>query len=333
MEFFTKKEEVIDIKLTQFGRHLLSKGEFSPVYYSFFDDNILYNSEKAGIIELQNESEDRIRSTQTCHPQISFSSLERQFGNSYNLVLSGKETVGAATLQRSPEKNYALTQPLGASDINSEYIPSWSVLFLNGHSSGALNYQDLPGPDGGSNNILTPQLDCHTKIKVINLEDEGIEGEDILDEFEEGPLFSDIAITSTEEEMYVLLKVSEENGFYQKKNFDVELYEILEEEKNGKILETLRPLSFSTHHDPESELSFMDETDPVENMKNSEYYFDILIDDEIDDEILCELDPIDQKLGVFADPRTLHCQEVIDKQKRKTFNIYEGGSDTPGEIC
>ena len=40
MEFFDSKEEVIDLQLTQFGRHLLSKGKFKPVYYSFFDDDV-----------------------------------------------------------------------------------------------------------------------------------------------------------------------------------------------------------------------------------------------------------------------------------------------------
>ena len=34
MEFFDKKEEVIDIKLTQFGRHLLSKGKFLRAFIS-----------------------------------------------------------------------------------------------------------------------------------------------------------------------------------------------------------------------------------------------------------------------------------------------------------
>ena len=56
MEFFDKKEDVIDLQLTQFGRHMLSKGKFKPVFYSFFDDNILYNSSKADIEEVQNES-------------------------------------------------------------------------------------------------------------------------------------------------------------------------------------------------------------------------------------------------------------------------------------
>ena len=41
MEFFNKKEEVIDLKLTQFGRFLLSKGKLKPVFYSFFDESNL----------------------------------------------------------------------------------------------------------------------------------------------------------------------------------------------------------------------------------------------------------------------------------------------------
>ena len=39
MEFFNKKEEVIDIKLTQYGKYLLSQGKFKPVFYSFSDES------------------------------------------------------------------------------------------------------------------------------------------------------------------------------------------------------------------------------------------------------------------------------------------------------
>ena len=64
MEFFNKKEEVIDLQLTQFGRHILSKGKFKPVYYSFHDDNILYNVEfqdiTIGVIGLVNPNLDNI---------------------------------------------------------------------------------------------------------------------------------------------------------------------------------------------------------------------------------------------------------------------------------
>ena len=59
----------------------------------------------------------------------------------------------------------------------------------------------------------------------------------------------------------------------------------------------------------------------------------MLIDDEISDELLCRLDPTDEKLGVFSDQRTTLCQDIINEQKRKVFDIYEDESDYPGEIC
>ena len=47
MRFFDKKEEVLDIELTQYGKHLLSRGKFKPTYYAFFDNNVLYDPEYA----------------------------------------------------------------------------------------------------------------------------------------------------------------------------------------------------------------------------------------------------------------------------------------------
>ena len=44
MEFFDRKKDVLDVKLTSYGRHLLSKGRLKPVYYAFFDDDIIYDS-------------------------------------------------------------------------------------------------------------------------------------------------------------------------------------------------------------------------------------------------------------------------------------------------
>jgi len=331
MEFFNKKEEVIDLKITQFGRHLLSKGGFKPVYYSFFDDNIVYNSSTTGLPEEQNDAEPRIKTTQTCKPQISFSPLEKEFGNSYAKILL--EGTPPTSFQKTAEKNYTLMQPLGVSDANAEYAPSWSVHFLNGYLSGATDYQTLVDKTGGTNNVFIPQLDSHTEVKYINFEDIS-DDTSMEDEFEGGPVLSDIAITSTEEDMFVLMKIGEINGLSQKKNYDVELYEIEEEIQGDKTIETLRPLAFSVRHDPEKEMDFIDEVDPEEDITQSEYYFDIKIDDEIDDELLCKLDPVDDTLGAFADPRTQFCQDLLNKQKRKVFNIYENGIDSdPGEIC
>tara|TARA_Y100000310_G_scaffold345536_1_gene466196 strand:+ start:3036 stop:4871 length:1836 start_codon:yes stop_codon:yes gene_type:complete len=42
-KFINKKEQVYDLKLTSYGHHLLSIGEFKPIYYAFFDDNVIYD--------------------------------------------------------------------------------------------------------------------------------------------------------------------------------------------------------------------------------------------------------------------------------------------------
>ena len=60
MTFKNQKEEVIEIELTSYGKHLLSKGKFKPAFYAFFDDDILYDSEYAGSEEAQNYAQTRI---------------------------------------------------------------------------------------------------------------------------------------------------------------------------------------------------------------------------------------------------------------------------------
>ncbi len=56
MEFFNRKEEVIDIQLTQHGKYLLSKGRLNPKYYAFYDDDVIYDSAYAGFGEHSSRS-------------------------------------------------------------------------------------------------------------------------------------------------------------------------------------------------------------------------------------------------------------------------------------
>ena len=150
---------------------------------------------------------------------------------------------------------------------------------------------------------------------------------------------SNVAILSSDDDLSVLLKVSENNGFFQKKNFDIEIFEIEEEDQDGTIIETLRSLSFSKPLEVSSVVDGV-VADPAEGIPSDEdpthvdYYFDVLADDEIDDEILCKFDPEQESAGsVFSDPRTKLCQDIINQQKKKVFDIYEDESDNPGDIC
>ena len=70
MSYFDKKEDVLDLKLTPYGRHLLSRGKLMPKYYSFLDDDVIYNIEQqtTGSIDREYNSEikDRIVAKTHC---------------------------------------------------------------------------------------------------------------------------------------------------------------------------------------------------------------------------------------------------------------------------
>ena len=77
MGFFDKKEEVLNIELTPYGRKLLSQGKMKPYCYSFFDDDILYNSEKGGFTENNTQTKDRIlNQTISLKPQRTYKGVE-----------------------------------------------------------------------------------------------------------------------------------------------------------------------------------------------------------------------------------------------------------------
>jgi hypothetical protein len=53
MEFFDKKEDVIEVQLTQYGKLLLAKGKFRPMYYAFYDDAVMYESQRGGFLGIR----------------------------------------------------------------------------------------------------------------------------------------------------------------------------------------------------------------------------------------------------------------------------------------
>lgn len=117
MSFFNKKEEVISIELTNYGRELLTKGTFKPVYYSFYDNEIIYNSSCMSQIELQNETEERIlQNSFTIKPQTKVTGSVDD--SSFGII----DTKLLANL---------LGEPIGLSDSSVQYMPSWNINFLN----------------------------------------------------------------------------------------------------------------------------------------------------------------------------------------------------------
>ena len=79
MSYIDKKENVIEIELTQFGKRLLSKGVFKPEYYQFFDDDIIYDNKYAGAPDGVNEAQDRIKESPRLRTLYTSTGLESRF--------------------------------------------------------------------------------------------------------------------------------------------------------------------------------------------------------------------------------------------------------------
>ena len=128
------------------------------------------------------------------------------------------------------------------------------------------------------------------------------------------------------------MKLIENNAPFQKENFDIEIFEIIDQKEGNKTIQALRPLRFSNSLELNNADDYYSSEVPQEDMNYASHYFDILVDDEIDPNVLCELDPENTKMGVFADRRSIICQDVLNKHKKVPFNIYDT-EDVPGEIC
>ena len=129
MEFFDSKQEVIDIRLTQFGKNLLARGFFKPVYYQFFDDDILYNSEYAGFTEPQNNAEERILETPRIKTQHVVIGVETSFDEEQERIESGSaEVFKQITKNQKPEAVQKLLKyTLEKNEINSQESPRFKI--------------------------------------------------------------------------------------------------------------------------------------------------------------------------------------------------------------
>ena len=135
MRFLDPKEEVIKIKITPYGKYLLSMGKFNPTYYAFFDNDILYDSaytELAGN-ELQNDIENRIlNETPRLEGQTKFEGAETTVFTKNSNMLEGlfpginkKEGDPSYDIEivEAPFNKYYLQGPLATSGYNTEKAP------------------------------------------------------------------------------------------------------------------------------------------------------------------------------------------------------------------
>ena len=321
MLFSNKKEEVIDLKLTVYGRRMLAQGKLKPVYYAFYDDNIIYDSARisgssadpfeslAGNDTTQNDRQKRVKEDSPyLKAQHNFSG--REIAN-YDLNFIPER-----------EKNYILSSPLGKVDQTAFKAPAWQVTFLHNSASAAVqNFEN----SAKHQLVQIPQVETEVMyetavgfIRPPRQLPRNFRPDPELTVGASRPDGTSIAV----EPDYILLNVEEKNSVYMMDNYDIEIYESGSEGWNK--------LDFVKRQDSIVDGFLVNQRSPRPPNLNSsfvEYYFDVLVDKEIPDNLICRgIEKLKTK-NIFIDTEV----ECPDRRGLADPNPYI--SDTPESEC
>lgn len=329
MTFFNRKEEVLDIELTQFGKYLLSKGQFKPEFYAFFDDDILYDAKFAGVTtEDQNQIESRIKETPRLKTQYAFSGIETEINrsveesrtNAVNDDALDRNAPPIKLIQPDADRNYATSTPLGNAKIGSDKAPAWRVHFLQGELSSSATLQVSDGQPTQPIPQLNVDVIYETSVRTQLEAEEEILHQDVV--FDDGTYIHLDANS-------VVLEVQELNSLKTNTEFDIEIYSIEDEVVDGALTgkEILNSLKFRKPIEKNYKITenniYVPEpanasTRPPVNETQVDYFLDLDVDSEIDQDLMCKLKPVDKTRGIFSS-RKYECPEETENQ---AGNIY-----------
>ena len=337
-KFLNKKEQVYELKLTTYGHHLLSVGTFKPVYYGFFDDNVAYDRQYflSASVEPQNDIHPRIKDdTQYLEAVTLFEDAE-DFVN--KITDSGYTNQQYYSADVTPTTNvprnsiYKFDNAIGDAYLdgnNSRAAPAWKVVALTGRISGS-TAKDTEVSTGYD--VQVPQIDLEvnyrTLVKEANYE---FDPEDLRDIIDRTPRFADNKIIVLESQD-ALIYADELNTQLLTENFDIEIFEV----EDAATVMTVNKLhrKYFQKKIPQIINGFMQSAMPEENPKEDlttdsvEYYFDVLVDDEINQRQACKGAEVFNKESYYVD-LDFDCDQ--EEQASSYYDIY--GSVTEPEIC
>ena len=129
MAFLDKNEDVIQIRLTQFGKTLLSQGTWKPAYYQFFDDSVIYDAARAGMTEAQNDIQARIKAAPITETRYLNHSLEKRFELETKKIEEGERDTFLTLRknQKIQEREGILRNPINKCSLGSQTAPLFSL--------------------------------------------------------------------------------------------------------------------------------------------------------------------------------------------------------------
>lgn len=271
MTFFNKKEDVLKIELTPHGRRLLSQGKLKPEYYSFLDDDILYDGTQGGVSENNSQMKDRILSeTPYMKPQTNYKGVDTSLSNEDN---------------KSEQVTY-LQQKIGTNNTAEKRSAGWNTTALLGEfNSTSLT---LTGSTTATQPIPQLEMTLEYTMSVGNQNKLEISNSGLLFNRELPTLIKPDGSFVDIIEDQVLLNIFERNGFFHKDSYEIEVYLYEADE-----IEIDRKLKFYQQDRQIENNMLIDQpdisTDASQDLTKEyvEYYMDILVDKEIPEEDIC----------------------------------------------
>ena len=310
--FFNKKEEVIDLQLTEYGKYLFSLGIFSPEYYAFFDDDILYDSKFGlGYVERQNDIEERIKNeTPSLKVIPTITGAETRVGeftnnllNAYdvnpNIPSNSSDIAQFFNQQPFSEKVDILGTPLGNSSLASKNAPSWSIYAH--HNDLSASVYPTEGGQPGSNTYISRNESIAgptttdvggpvQQIPQINIDIDYhlyAKSGEIVPSVAVSPYINSNIYLAIKKN-YLVLEVLEENTEYMKENFDIEVFYSGSSDP-AAATEALQTMSFFDYSADDGNAPQVQEIGNESNMvPNVDYYLNILVDDQIPNVYMAE---------------------------------------------
>jgi len=274
MTFFDKKQDVLKIELTPYGRSLLSNGKLMPKYYAFFDDDIVYDVSAIGTTEGQDAIKNRIlNETPRLRPQRDLTSPE-------NLISNFERGESSSRPFSQVQLNH-LTEPLGTSDGTERDASSWRLTTILGEIDNVDSTYDV----SGSYLRQIPQVDMTIEytMQVRNVRDDSpVRGQTTSPAIPASGVFDDGTYLEIMDEQ-IIARIIEENGFTFKEGLEVEAFIFEEEETLVPLKITPRTQSIVNDMLVETDDTFVEIDDTY-----LEYWMSIFFDEDIPDSDLCK---------------------------------------------
>jgi hypothetical protein len=319
MKFLNKKEQVLDIQLTPYGKYKLGAGTLKPTYYAFFDDNVAYDRRyfSGSSLEIQNDIHKRIKQeTQYLEGQTIF----RQ-------VMSGSIVQGGIlrdTIYEQEENLLTSDGFIGDARLLSketDVAPAWKVVSLQ-------NYITSSALSDTRNNSKVPQINITASYVLKAMSPGDIpRGIDNISALTRTSTFSD-GRQITLETNHPMIYLEELNTELLTENFDIEVFEVVP----GSSDDDFRRLYFQSKA-PQVVNGMLVSAAPVVDQQtlttgSVEYYFSIMKDSEIDAKTACK--HIEQfNTENYLIDLDFDCSDVDGEDIY--FDIY--GRVTESEIC